>query len=365
MNEIQALLTLKKMPNLGDISIKKLIQTIGSAEGVLKEKKQHLLQIPGIGLHKLKSFEDLTLKKEVEKELNFIQKENIKTLHFQDKAYPFLLKQCIDSPVLLFTSGNYKLKDRKIISIVGTRKVTKYGSEFCESLIEALQPYDPVIVSGFAYGTDITSHRAAIKNNLCTVGCLAHGLNQIYPKSHKRYMSEVESNGGFFTDFTSTDKFVPQNFLRRNRIIAGLAEATIVIESAIKGGSMVTAEMAHAADREVFAVPGRTTDALSAGCNFLIKNHQAHILTSVDDIITNLNWDQQKKTEKAPQLNLFENLSQKEEKIYQPLKEFGKLHIDVLAAHCDLPIYMLSSLLLDMELKNLIRPLPGKYFELI
>lgn len=363
MNTTEALLTLKKMPNLGDISIKKLVQTIGSAEGVLKEKKEHLLTIPGIGAHKIKGFDDTNILKAVAHEMEFIEKEQIKCLHFDSEDYPFLLKQCIDSPVLLFTAGNYDLHDRKIISIVGTRKVSKHGIEFCETLIAQLKSYNPIIVSGFAYGTDITSHKAAMDQNLQTIACLGHGLNQIYPKSHKRYMASLESNGGFFTDFTSTDKFVPQNFLRRNRIIAGMSEATIVIESADKGGSLATAQMAHSYDREVFAVPGRYSDSLSTGCNQLIKNHQAHLLTNVDDIITNLNWDCDHNNP-PPQLDLFPTLTKDEEKVYQFLKENRSEHIDSIAIDCDLPMYMLSSLLLNLELKNVIRPLPGKFFEL-
>lgn len=364
MNSIQALLLLKKMPHLGDISIKKLITTIGSAEDVLKEKKQHLLAIPGIGTHKIKDFDNPKLLKSVDQELAFIEKEGIKPLSFQDKNYPFLLKQCIDSPVVLFTVGNYKLTDRKVISIVGTRRVSKHGIAFCESLIEELKPYNPIIVSGFAYGTDITAHKMAIKTGLQTIGCLGHGLNQIYPKSHKRYMKNVESNGGFFTDFMSTDKFVPQNFLRRNRIIAGMSEATIVIESANKGGSLATANMAHSYDREVFAVPGRHSDSLSAGCNQFIKNHQAHLLTGVQDIVTNLNWDNKTAQPKVP-LNLFTTLTKEEESICFFLKKQGNTHIDSIAIHCDIPMYMLSSTLLNLELKNVIRPLPGKHFELI
>lgn len=364
MNSLRALLRLKKMPNLGDTSIKKLIQTIGSAEEVLLEKKANLLTIPGIGAHKIKGFDDPNIIKIVDSEMHFIEKEKINCIHFQDDNYPFLLKQCIDSPVILFTVGNYNVKKQKIISIVGTRKVSKHGIQFCKEIVAALKPYNPIIVSGFAYGTDITAHKAALEEGLQTIACLGHGLNQIYPKSHKRYMADVESNGGFFTDFISTDKFIPQNFLRRNRIIAGMSEATIVIESADKGGSLATAQMAHSYDREVFAVPGRYSDALSMGCNKLIKNHQAHLLTNIEDIVTNLNWDSNE-NHIQPQLDLFPKLNKDEEKVYNFLKQHGSEHIDNIAIDCDLPMYMLSSLLLNLELKNVIRPLPGKLFELI
>lgn len=352
------------MPHLGDISIKKLIQTVGSAEKVLKEKKEHLLTIPGIGLHKIKGFNDPQILKEVDNEFRFIEQENISCLSFENDNYPYLLKQCIDSPVLLYTTGNYQLKNRKILSIVGTRKITKQGVQFCQDLVAALKPYDPIIVSGFAYGTDITAHKAAIDNELQTIACLGHGLNQIYPKTHKKYMIDVEAKGGFFTDFTSTDKFVPQNFLRRNRIVAGLSEATIVIESALKGGSITTALMSNGYNREVFALAGRYNDSLSAGCNQLIKNNQAHLLTCAEDIVTNLNWDTSGKIEK-PQLELFTDLTNDENKVFQYLKEHNNDHIDSIAIHCDLPMHMLSSILLQLELKNIIRPLPGKHFELI
>ena len=238
-----------------------------------------MLKIDGIGTIKLAAINDKKHLIAAEKEMAFIEKQKINTYTYDDDMYPNLLKRCNDGPVVLFGSGKMNLQNQKIISIVGTRKNTTYGIKFCEEFVEKIKPYCPVIVSGFAYGTDITAHKSAIKNNLQTVACLAHGLNQIYPKSHKKHMSSVEANGGFFTDFWSTDPFSPQNFLRRNRIIAGLSEATIVIESAEKGGSLVTAQIANSYYRDVFAVPGRVNDAFSKGCNMLIKTQQAHTLT--------------------------------------------------------------------------------------
>ena len=257
------------------------------------------------------------------------------------------------------------MKRKRIISIVGTRNITTNGISFCNALVEALQPYNPVIVSGFAYGTDITAHKAALRHNLQTIGCLAHGLNQIYPKVHKRYMIDVEKNGGFFTDFWSTDVFDRNNFLKRNRIIAGLSGATIVIESAEKGGSLVTADIANSYNRDVFAVPGRITDLQSMGCNNLIKYQKAHMLTNPLDVPYILNWQLEDVNKPAVQKQLFVELDETEKTIYNYLKEGEKQMLDVIAIECHMPIFKVASILLNMELKGVIRPLPGKMFEVI
>lgn len=365
IEKLTALLTLKKAPNLGDSSIKKLIREVGSAEAVLKEKPGNLLKIDGIGTVKIKELRNPSHFKAVQDELQFILDNKITYSAYDEVSYPEKLKHCIDSPVVLFSRGNIALKQKRMLSIVGTRKVTSYGVRFCEELIEMLVPLDPVIVSGFAYGIDITAHRAAIKHNLQTVGCLAHGLNQIYPKVHKKYMSQVEENGGFFTDFWSTDTFDRKNFLGRNRIIAGLSEATVVIESADKGGSLVTAEIANSYNREVFAVPGRAGDPYSKGCNTLIKTQRAHMLTSAADLLYILNWELDDKKQPAIQKQLFVELEVDEKKIYSFLSTNSKQLLDVIALQCDLPTFKVASALLQMELKGVIRPLPGKLFEVI
>jgi DNA processing protein len=226
--------------------------------------------------------------------------------------------------MVLFQSGNINLKRQRIISIVGTRKITTSGIVFCEDLVEKLSIYNPVIVSGFAYGTDITAHKTAMKNNLQTIGCLAHGLNQIYPKAHKKYMVDMEKNGGFFTDFWSSDNFDKNNFLKRNRVIAGLSEATIVIESAEKGGSLVTADIANSYNRDVFAVPGRITDSQSMGCNNLIKYQKAHMLTTALDVPCILNWKLEDEKKPAIQKQLFVELDATEKIIYNYLKDNEK-----------------------------------------
>jgi DNA processing protein len=248
---------------------------------------------------------------------------------------------------------------------VGTRKATSNGINFCQELIEALAPMDPVIVSGFAYGIDITAHKAAIQNNLQTVACMAHGLNQIYPKPHATFQMQMEHNGGFVSDFWSDIKFDRKNFLKRNRIIAGLSEATIVFESAEKGGSLVTADMANNYDREVFAVPGRPQDKRSIGCNNLIKKQQAHLLSCPADLVYMLNWDIEKKNKRPQQQRLFIELNDEEQKIVDSLEKLGKTELDDIALETKLPTYKIAGLLLNLELNGLIRPLPGNQYELI
>ncbi|MGM1054650.1 MAG: DNA-processing protein DprA [Bacteroidota bacterium] len=364
LSELLYVLALQHIPNLGDSTAKKLIRHLGSAEAVLKSKKESLLKIDGIGKFKLKGFYDSAHLHAAEAELKFIQENKIQYYYYQDMDYPEKLKHCNDGPILLFSRGNIDLKNKKIISVVGTRNITIHGTAFCEQLIEDLAPLDPVIISGFAYGVDITAQKAAVKNKLQTIGCLAHGLNQIYPKIHSKYVEQMEENGGFFTDFWSTQAFERTNFLKRNRIIAGLSEATIVVESAEKGGSLVTADIANSYNREVFAVPGRPNDSQSRGCNNLIKSQNAHVLTSAADLVYILNWDLNI-GQSVVQKQLFIELNSKEQPIHNYLRENGKQQLDTIALNCEIPTYKAAGLLLEMELKGAIRPLPGKLFEAI
>ncbi|MBK5191885.1 MAG: DNA-protecting protein DprA [Flavobacteriaceae bacterium] len=363
-SDLLYILALQSVPNLGDSTAKKLIRKLGSAKAVFNARKETLLKIDGVGNIKLKGLNSKERLLAAEAELNFIEKNNIEFSYYQDENYPEKLKHCLDGPILLFSRGNIDLKNKKIISIVGTRRVTTQGISFCEKFIEELAPLNPVIISGFAYGVDITAQKAAVKNGLQTIGCLAHGLNQIYPKVHERYVSEIEENGGFFTDFWSSQEFDRNNFLKRNRIIAGLSEATVVIESAEKGGSLVTADIANSYNREVFAVPGRPTDSQSRGCNNLIKWQKAHLLTCAADMIYILNWDIN--PTKAPlQKQLFIELEPREQLVYDYLNEGGKQQLDIIALKCNMPTYKAAGVLLEMELKGAIRPLPGKLFEAI
>ncbi len=364
-NELLALLRLQKVPLVGDVNAKKLLERCGSAEQVFKERREVLQKIDGIGSILLSRLYDTMYLEEAEKELEFIQENDITYSFFKDAAYPKHLKHCIDAPILIFKRGNMDLKGKKIISMVGTRQITSYGNAFIAEFMEAIAPLDPVIVSGFAYGIDITAHRAAMDHNLQTLGCLAHGLNQIYPKTHTKYVSQMERNGGFITEFWSSSHPDRENFLKRNRIIAGMSEATIVVESAEKGGSLVTADIAHSYHRDVFAVPGRSTDKYSTGCNNLIKQQKAHLLTSAADLVYMLGWKLSEKQGINSQKQLFVELDETEKSIYQYLQLNGKQLLDTVALECNLPIFKTSSSLLNMEMKGIIRPLPGKLFEAI
>jgi len=363
-DELLYTLALQHVPNLGDSTAKKLIRHFNSAKAIFDEKPSNLLKIDGVGKTRIRELSDAIHLKEAEKELNYILKNNIYVSYYKEAAYPERLKHCQDAPILLFSRGNIDIHSKRIISIVGTRQITSHGIAFCEQLVEELAALDPVIISGFAYGTDITAHKAAIKNNLQTIACLAHGLNQIYPKPHKKYVAGMEANGGFYTDFWSTDSFDRNNFLKRNRIIAGLSEATIVIESAEKGGALVTADIANSYDREVFAVPGRPGDKASIGCNQLIKSENARLLTSAADVAYMLNWRDKTSELKTVQKKLFIELEPQEQLLYDQLEQQGKTELDLLALHCKIPTYKTASLLLSMELKGAVRPLPGKLFEI-
>lgn len=362
--ELFNLLALLKVDGVGDIMGKKLLNSFGDASAIFKAKSSQLAAVDGIGSVLLKNLKDKSVFEKADKELSFIKNNNIQVSFFQDENYPERLKHCIDAPILIFTAGNLDFKNKKIISIVGTRQITSYGTNFCKKLIEDIAPLDPVIVSGFAYGVDIVAHQAAMDFNLQTVGVLAHGLNQIYPRTHKKYMARMEEKGGFITEFWSDSNPDKEKFVRRNRIVAGMTEATIVIESADKGGSLITANMANDYNRDVFAVPGRVTDKYSQGCNNLIKTQKANVLTSAADLIYMLNWDI-KENPKTIQKQLFVELEPVEQKVYDFLQKNGKELLDIIAIECEIPIFKLSGILIGMELKGVIRPLPGKLFESI
>lgn len=364
-DEFIAVMRLQNIPNIGDVLAKKLISHCGSPMAVFEDKARHLLKIDGIGTYTLNGLHDAQHLEAAEAEYRYINAKGIEYSYFMHDDYPNYLKHCIDSPVLLFKRGAIDLAGRKIISVVGTRSITSYGMAFCERFIEDIAPLNPIIVSGFAYGVDIAIQKAAVRHGLQTIGCLAHGLNQIYPKVHAKYVVDVQKNGGFFTEFWSTSNPDRENFLKRNRIIAGMAEATVVVESAEKGGSLVTADIAHSYSRDVFAVPGRADDKFSLGCNNLIKQQKAHMLTSAADLVYLLGWDVQEKKAQPVQKQLFVELNDMEKSIYGYLQKQGKQLLDSIALDCKLPVFKVSSTLLNMEMKGIVRPLPGKLFEAI
>ena len=364
--ELFHLLALLKVDGIGDVSAKKFISQCGSAAHVFKEKKGALQKISGVGDSIINKLKDESLFKRAENELNFIQKNNINITTFYDEDYPQRLKHCFDAPLVLFKKGKIHFGEQKIISIVGTRQMTSYGKKVLEDLFEDLKEFNPIIVSGLAYGVDIYAHQLSIKHNFQTVAVLAHGLDRIYPAVHKKDAIKMQENGGLLTDFWSGSRPDRENFVKRNRIVAGLSQATILIESAQKGGSLITADIANSYNRDVFAVPGRISDKYSIGCNNLIKTNRASVFTSAKDLIYILNWEKETNTaQKAIQKQLFVELSDQEKTIYNYLLKEGKQGLDVIALHCNFPIHKTASILLNLELKSLTRPLPGKLFEAI
>lgn len=364
-NEIIATLRLQRVPKIGDVLAKKLILACGSPSAIFIDKKKHLMKIDGIGGWTISDLWDMTHLEAAEAEWEFIRRHGIQFRYFQDPDYPELLRNCPDGPILLFYEGEIDLENKRILSVVGTRNMTRFGGEFCETFMDEIAPLDPVIISGMAFGVDICAQRAAMENGLQTIGCLAHGLNQIYPKQHAQYAQKIRSNGGFMTEFWSTSQPDRENFLRRNRIIAGLSHATLVIESAERGGSLVTADLAFGYNRDVFAVPGRPSDLCSVGCNTLIKKQKAQMITSASELIYFMGWDLPQSKATGKQHTMFPDLDVVEQKIYDYLNTTGRQPADSIALSCDLPVFKVAAILLNMEMKGVIKPLPGKWFEAI
>jgi DNA processing protein len=353
------------IPHIGDINARKLVSHFGSVEAIFHESYGNLLKIPGIGPGLASSISDRSYLDVAEKEIEYVQKHDVKTYFYLDNDYPFRLRQCEDSPVVFFFRGNCDLDAQRMLSIVGTRNATPRGKELCEKIIAGLaEDYsDLIIVSGLAYGIDIACHKAALNNNISTIGVLAHGLGTIYPSMHDSTAKSMTDHGGLLTDFISDSLPERNNFLKRNRIIAGLSDATIVIESGIKGGALITADIANSYNRDVFAIPGRPDDQWSAGCNNLIKNNKASLVEDADDIETFLNWKPQK--QKVPvQKSLFAEMDDTEKNVFGVIRELGEPTIDTICRTLDIPVYRLSSILLQMEFKGIIRCYPGNIYRI-
>lgn len=354
---------------IGPILAKNLIAYLGSVERIFFEKKQNLSKIPGIGEVLAGQIASQDVLNKAEQEINFINKNNIQTYFFTDKSYPFRLKECPDSPTLLYFKGNKNLNDVKFIGIVGTRNMTEYGKEICKSIIDDIGKKLPnaVIVSGLAYGVDIYAHKMAIENQISTVGVLGHGLDRIYPTLHRPTAVKMLDNGGLLTEFSSGTNPDRQNFVKRNRIIAGLCDVLIVIESKEKGGALITAELANDYNRDVFAVPGRINDEFSAGCNNLIKDNKAALIETADDMLRFMSWESSETSVPHEiQTSLFEGLSNDELKIINELrKEINGVNVNELTVKLNIPYSKLSAKLLDMEFKGFVKCLPGGMYRII
>jgi len=354
---------------IGNSLAKNLIAYIGSVEGVFNEKQQNLAKIPGIGELLSKEIVAQNVLKRAEQEIEFISKNKIQSMYFTDKDYPYRLKECADSPIMIYSKGNCDLNNGKFIGIVGTRNATETGKENCKKLIDVLRSIHPnvIIVSGLAYGIDICSHKAAIDSGMLTIGVIGHGLDRIYPAAHRPTAIKMIQNGALLTEYLSLTNPDKQNFVQRNRIIAGLCDAVVVVESGIRGGALITAELANDYNRDVFAFPGRITDEWSVGCNALIKNNKASLIESADDLLKIMNWE---KTDSISipivQTALFQDLSEDEQGIITTLRQHPEgVQVNEMALKLVKPISKISSLLLELEFKGLVKCLPGGMYRII
>ena len=361
MSRLQQL-ALTLLPGIGPVHARKLLDHYGSEEAVFRESAKDLSAIPGMGeklAHSFKpAFRNHAFKK-AEAELNFIEKAGIRLLFYMDEQYPRRLKHCYDAPVMLFYRGNSNMDHLRVLSIVGSRKATSYGKMLCESLVEGLGPYEPLIVSGLAYGIDVTAHKAALKNGLPTIGVLGHGMNRIYPAAHVRVSREMEQQGGLLSEFLHDSPTIPGNFPKRNRIVAGLSDATIVVEAGEKGGALITADIASSYDREVFALPGRLGDENSAGCLRLIRDHKAQLITGASDVAWYLGWDQPSK-KNASGFAVPPDLTKEEQEVLRLIKIHDNIWIDDLLILTGFSRDKLPSVLLGLEIGGFIRNIPGK-----
>ncbi len=362
-DSLQHQIALTLVPQVGPVTAKVLLSYCGSAEAVFRAPRKDLVKIPGVGpvtADYLLSAEPLRC---AERELVFLEQHGVEALFYTHESYPARLKQCHDCPPVIYFKGSASglLGARHIVAIVGTRQPTEYGKAICEELVEGLQQYNTVIVSGLAFGIDITAHRKACATDIPNIGVLGHGLSNIYPSQHRSIALKMLENGGLVTEYTHDTKPDREHFPMRNRIIAGLCDALVVVETAESGGSMITAELANQYERDIFAVPGRVRDPKSAGCNLLIRKEAAKLAESAADIATAMRWDETHK-QKSVQTQLFPDLNPAETKLLDIIREQPEIPIDQLTLAAKLSPGELASLILGLEFKGIIRTLPGKRY---
>ena len=364
-NDLLYQIALTKVNTIGDFHAKTLIAKYNNAAAIFKAPQSHLEKIEGIGSVRASNIKKFNQFHSCELEMTFIEKHKIQALFFTDETYPNRLRNCHDSPVLLYYKGNCNLNSSKIISVVGTRNHTDYGKKMCEQLIENLKPYDPIIVSGLAYGIDTIAHKTALKNDLSTLAIMAHGLDRIYPPLNRNIAKEIIEKGGLLTEFSSGTNPDRQNFPSRNRITAGLCDALIVIESGKSGGSLITAEIANSYNRDVFAIPGRTNDYKSEGCNLLIQQNKAALISNATDFVQSMGWERPNNVAIKSQRALFTTLNPNEIKIMELIPEDVDIHIDNIIFKLNMSYSEMSTALLTLEMNGFIKSMPGKRFKKI
>ena len=360
-------LALTRIPGLGLIGANNLVKSLGSAASVFQHRRDLPELVSGATDKLVAALDNADAFRRAEQELLFAEKNQIQCIAFHDERYPSRLRECEDAPLALFYRGNATLNALKVVSVVGTRHATFYGQELCNAFVRDLAASCPdvLVVSGLAYGIDIHAHRAALQHGLPTVGVLAHGLDRIYPATHRKTAIAMMDQGGLLTEFMSGTNPDRQNFVKRNRIVAGMSDATIVVESAIKGGALITAELAESYYRDCFAFPGRTTDTYSIGCNELIRNNRASLILSAEEFLNAMGWSHVPKQANI-QRQLFPDLSEEENAVMQLLQQSEDgMHINALVVALNCPINRMSALLFEMEMKGVVRALAGGVYQVI
>ncbi|WP_374163364.1 DNA-processing protein DprA [Arcticibacter sp. MXS-1] len=358
-------IALTLVPGVGAVTARTLLENVGDAESIFKSSFAELTAIPGVGPKTAESIRSKDCLAQAEKELAFVEKFKIKTLFYTSEEYPWRLRNCYDAPILLYYKGNAELNGSRVISVVGTRSATAYGRELTEKLIDDLASYDVLVISGLAYGIDGIAHKACLKHQIPTVGVVGHGLDRIYPAQHRSLAEKMLACGGILTEFPSGTKPDRENFPKRNRIVAGLADATIIVEAAKNGGALITAELANSYDRDVFAFPGRVNDQFSSGCNHLVKTNRANLITEAKDIAYLMGWETKDAGKLKPQLELSLNLAPEEEKIVAVLKNQDALSIDEIFSLTQISPGKLAMHLLSLEMAGVLTALPGKRYKTV
>ena len=362
-SELLYRIALTMVPNIGAVHARMLLDHYGSAYAIFQAKRHVLGKMEGIGQVRANNIAAFDNFKKAEEEIRFIEKYRIIPLFISDAGYPKRFLNCYDPPVLFYYRGSADLNSTKMLAIVGTRTNTEYGKQVTEQLISELALPDLVIVSGLAFGIDVIAHKAALKNNLPTIGVVGHGLDTIYPSQHKALAKQMITSGGILTEFPSGTKPDKHNFPIRNRIVAGICDAVVLVETGIKGGSIITAEMANGYNRDVFAVPGRTIDSKSAGCNYLIKNNKAILLTDTQQLVETLGWADTNRQAVKKQQELFLDFTPDEKIIYDLLSEKDSVAIDEINFLSNLSSSTVAAALLNLEMQGVVKALPGKRFK--
>jgi DNA processing protein len=363
-NQLRLQIALTYLQGIGSIRARVLLSKIPDISCLFSYSLGELEQTTGLSKKILKQINRGEALIKAEKQIDFILKNSLKTFFIQSPDYPRRLKQCEDAPMLLFGKGNLDLNPLHAVAIVGTRSATDYGREVCEKLIFSMVGKNILVVSGMAYGIDICVHQLCVKHNVPTIGVLGHGLDRLYPSAHKNTAQRMLETGGLLTEFYPGTLPDRENFPMRNRIVAGMCDATIVIESKNKGGSLITADLANDYSRDVFAVPGNIGQMYSEGCNKLISSSRAHLYLSPEHFLTWMDWGGAKKTITA-QREIFSLLSVDEKTMIELLQTEGEQHIDSLSYKSKMPISRTSVILFQLEMSGLVKALPGKKYVLV